>query len=297
MDIKDFVSALLPTFGRDRILEDLRITKGDISNLIPVYTEAARFFKSHKVKSELVKEKFGVFRRLVGGPGSDNAVVHIAEHLPEILSTINEVEKMVTSWLNSNVAGEGLTIKQATVVRYSDCLYLVAKYARKFLNFVYVYEVAEYPELTTLEAKDSIPKAEMQWIESSLIDFCHAYMACLGKPEQIAQQMGDIPDIQVSRTNTHTLSNTIGPRKLDPRSMGFVASKYNPIYFVRMAIAEWQVRRYKAAKEELTALELRLVQLQKLEKNQADAKIEKQIAYLESRIQNLNYDISEMEKS
>lgn len=296
MNIRDFVSKLLPTFGRDRIIEDLRITQGDLQELVAVYAEAKRLFESHKPKSEQVKDLFGKFKRIVGGKNADNAVVHIADHLPEILANVTIASELAKTYLQNNVAGAGLTIKQASIVRYVDGLYLISKYARKFLNYVYVYEAAQFPDLNSMNPAESIPKAEAKWIIDSMTDFCHAYMAALGVPQELIKDIENAPDIEVAKANHGLLETTLSPKQLDPRQMNFIGTNYNPIYYIRMVIAEWQVRRYKAAKEELTALQLRQVQLQKLLKGQADANIERKIAYTESRIQRLNYEIAEMEK-
>ena len=85
--------------------------------------------------------------------------------------------------------------------------------------------------------------------------------------------------------------------KIDPFQMRFIPAWLNIIYHVRLGIAEWQVGRYNAAKEELKVIQLRKLHLERLRDGKADAAIEKEIAYLEERAQKLNYKLRQMEES
>ena len=78
--------------------------------------------------------------------------------------------------------------------------------------------------------------------------------------------------------------------------MRFIPVWLNPIYHIGMRIAEWQAKRYKSAKEELSLLQLRKLNLERVSAGKPDAKIQSEIKYLEARIQGLNFDIDEMEK-
>ena len=60
-----------------------------------------------------------------------------------------------------------------------------------------------------------------------------------------------------------------------------------------MAVAEWQVNRYKAALEEKRALEYRLLALK--EEREPDARLQQEIAYTEGRLQKLNKKVIDME--
>jgi hypothetical protein len=113
--------------------------------------------------------------------------------------------------------------------------------------------------------------------------------------EKIMSGFSDIPEIQVTASDSDSLRNTIGDAKLDPFKLGFIATKANPIYYIRMLVAEYQVRRYKEMKEELSLLQLRRMNLEKYKANKPDASLERQIEYVESRAQKLSFEISEME--
>ncbi|MOA51277.1 hypothetical protein D3C78_1744100 [compost metagenome] len=97
----------------------------------------------------------------------------------------------------------------------------------------------------------------------------------------------------VAPDDVSTVEATVGATKTDPFHFGIIPVRLNPIYYVRMAIAEWQVNRYKAAVEEKRALEYRLLVLKDGSK---DAKIEQEIVYTEGRLQKLNKKLNDMEE-
>ena len=127
MKIENVISALLPTFKKDRVTEDIRVTRGEVVELIQPYQQAAKLLANWKFKSEEVKEMFATFTRMVGGKDSNNPIVHIAKHLPKIQANIDALEDLVVRGLSENVAAAGITYKQATLVKYTDSLYLVTR--------------------------------------------------------------------------------------------------------------------------------------------------------------------------
>ena len=63
-----------------------------------------------------------------------------------------------------------------------------------------------------------------------------------------------------------------------------------------MAVAEWQAERYNQAVDELELVRLRRMRLEKQVTGQSDAALEKEIDYMERRIQGLEAKIAKMEK-
>ena len=63
-----------------------------------------------------------------------------------------------------------------------------------------------------------------------------------------------------------------------------------------MSIAEWQVKRYQATKDQTQALRLRLMQLEQQRNGKENPKLEKEIAYYEKLVQQNQYEIDKVEK-
>ena len=104
----------------------------------------------------------------------------------------------------------------------------------------------------------------------------------------------EIPEIVVTPENSKTMVSQFG-EKVDPLAMRFVPVVMNPWYLWGMWRAEVQVKRYNAAKEEMRALQLRRMNLEKIIEGKPDAKLQKEIEYIESRINKLNYELEELE--
>jgi hypothetical protein len=291
MFLSNFIKFLLPTFEKDRLISDLRVTRGELVELQAAYGVASKLLKNWKFQNEDVADKVASFKRIMST--GDNPVVWIDDHLNDILKNLQQLEDIAVSILGNSVSGSGLTYKQASIVKYSDAMFLVAKYARKFLNWIYVLETSHFG--SSKQITDSISKYELKWLDETLVDFCNALKSTSSDPAKVATSLMEIPEIQVSASDPESLRATMGESKLDPLKLGFIASKANPIYYIRMLVAEFQVRRYKEMKEELSLLQLRRMNLEKLKAGKQDANLERQIEYVESRAQKLSYEISEME--
>lgn len=293
MFLDKFISALLPSFEKDRLISDIRVTRGELSELQAAYSEAAKLLKSWKFQDEEVKRKFADFKSNVGT--SESPIAYIDKHLVTMLQNLQIAEDQAVAIMGGTIAGKGLTVKQATIVKYCDALFLVSKYSRKFLNWVYVKETLSFDEDSGKKLTDSISQHEIDWLHATFLDFCTAVAATSGEPKKVLAGIEGVPEVELATGNLSSLRNTMGDGKVDPLKLGFIASKNNPIYFVRMMVAEFQVRRYKEMKEELSLLQLRRMNLEKLKGGKNDANIEKQIEYVEGRAGRLSFEIAEME--
>lgn len=295
MKLSQFVKALLPTFGRDRVIEDIRITRGELLELKEVYAEASALLKNTNFKQKDVVKLMSTFKTVLGS-GNDNAVVYISKNIDKILKNLDLLETMAAGILTNTLASKGLNYKQATIIRIASNINYVSRFSRKFLKYVYTMESSQYLEDPT-DVNYSIPKPEREWIETNFLDFCNAFKSAIFDPEKVQSKIEEIPEAEVNENSEKLMTSTIGSSKLDPLMLGFAGHWLNPIYTIRMAIAEWQVRRYNEAKDEIVLLKLRKKNLENQRSNKTDAKLEKQIQYYESRIEKLAKEISDVEKN
>lgn len=289
-----FISNLLPTFKRSRVLTDILKTREELLQLQPIYKEAAIIFSNWKYKSEEVKSKNEVFKSKVGGRDSDNPIVHMSRSIPTMLDNLDQVGKLAEEYLSDTVVSSSLTYKQTVLLRYIDGAFLVAKYMRMYVLLVTTYESAQYKE-TSIDPNESFVEADRKWMTKVTTDFCNAYLALTGESGKTVQKIREIPDIEVGKSSANLVMSTQSTR-VDPLNLRFIATNANPAYFFKMMMAEWEHKRHLANKNEVALLELRLLQMQKLQKGQPDARLEQQIKYLENRIQKLHAEIEEVER-
>lgn len=296
MRILNYLKSLLPTFGKDRVLEDCRLTRTEIKeDTAPAFKSAAELLKGRKFKAPELEKYVGIFGRMVKSSGSDNMVVTIDKAFANILENLDYVEDMITKTYSEEVATNGLTYLKANLLQFVECVGYVSKYARKFLVYIYICETATYEEGGTV-ITDSLTPAEIEWLDFNFVSFCASLNIACGNPNTVTKQFDNIPDIVVTSENAVTLGATMGEHKIDPFQMKLIPGIQSFPYHIRMAFAEYQADRYKASKEEVKLLQLRKLNLEKLSEGKADAAVQKEIAYMETRIQTLNFKLAKMEK-
>jgi hypothetical protein len=297
MKVSKFVAALLPSFTRDDVVEDIRITRMEIKeSTMPAYHAAAEIFRAWKWKHEPLRKDLEQFARMnPGQPG--NLFVRLDKAFPAILENLDEVEVLIAKTFNQEIAGSGVTYLKANLLQFVEVAGFVSKYARKFLDYAYVVETGEHEDSVNTYLKDNVTQADLEWLSANFVSFCTAFKIASTPSATLRKAIDAIPDVVVSDDSASTLTATHGESKIDPLQLGFIPLWLNPIYHVRMFIAEWQASRYKASQEEMRLLQLRKLNLERLSQGKPDVALSRQIESLSGRIQTLNYKIMKMEKT
>lgn len=299
MKIDQFFKSLLPSFSKDTVLEDCRITKGEIRETVkPAYDEAAKLMKNWKFKSpevERLAKDFGQFVNRTHG----NIVVTLEQKIPAVLENLDEVEELIKQTYADEVAAGGITYLKAQLLQFVEGASFFAKYSRALLNFIYVHESAPYVQESDEQydaVQESLIPAEVAYIQNNFQSFCVVLNALSGSSGDIKKQLAEVPDIVITDDNAKTLPHSVGQAKLDPLKFGFIPVFLNPIYHVRIAIAEWQIEQYKLAQRELQMLQMRKLNLEKLVQNQPNPVLQQKIGEAERAIHGLKAKIAKMEK-
>ena len=294
MKIPSFLSSLLPTFSKDRIIEDINVTHGEITEYTQrAYSLAAQDWKNHKFKSEHMKPFLGAFERHLKGHG--NFIVNIDAGFKNILANLEETKKLVEATYNEDVGGAGVTYLKANLLQFVELVGFVSKYARQLLIYAYAAET-DGQEGSGISFSESIPPAQRDWLKSNMQNFYVAFNIVSVSPDEFKRKIKDIPDIVVKPEAGDALSAALGDKKLDPFNMKLIPVWLNPIYHVRMFVAQWQTERYHQAKLELQLLQLHKLHLEKVRAGKSDAALEKQIEYTQNQISKLASKIRDMEE-
>jgi hypothetical protein len=292
MKIEAYLASLFPTLRKDQILDDVRNTRVELrETTLPAYEVATPLLGKWKWKSEEMKSFSTSFSRLVKG---GNMISVIGSGLQETIGTLAAAEGYVIKSYNEEVASVALTYKKANVLQFIEAVAFVSKYARKFINYAFVHETALIPDSDTT-TKDAITPAEEKWISQNFIPFCTAFASVAQAVKSVEEAIESIPEITIKSSDPHALRETLGEKRLDPFKFGFINAKMNPFYWWGKWSAEGEVARYNAAKEELRLVQLRKLNLEKLNERKPDAALQREIQYTENRAQGLNAQIAKME--
>lgn len=295
LSIGKYVASLLPSFEKGQVEEDLRVLKEELSeNTLPPYEAAADFFKHERFASKDNEEFDRTFTRQAKNVQvvMDKYPVTICAALTRALDTVNMLETKVDDLFNRDVASDGLTYSRANMLRLIEVIGFAARYARKLLLWTYANEKQAMGKTVS----DPFTKAEIDWLKANRQAFFASIITISRKSKDVETALANIPNMVVVPNEVSVAAQTVGPNKLDPLQMGIIPIQLNPIYHIRMAVAEYQAGRYKAGQEEKRALEYRLVALKELKEGKHDAKLDQNIEYTENRLKKLNAKLAKMEE-
>lgn len=297
MKVSNYIVSLLPSFEKRRVMEDIRVIRQELTeNTLLPYQAADEFFNQWDFISGPVRDFDKRFQSRVKTDFKGNYVRVTYKVLNRISDNLDTLEALVDNYFSKDIMREGMTYLKANLLQYVETITFAMRYSRSLLRWTYAMEVAEQTENREL-ADHPLTPAEMQWLAKAEGDFGHAIRILSGTKRDLKKAVDDIPDVVINPDNADVVTRTLGLSKVDPLQIGLISSRLNPIYHIRMAVAEWQVQRYKTVAEERRLIEYRLMQMKELQKDgHTDARLGKNIEYTESRLEKMNYRLHRMEE-
>jgi len=305
MNLANFIERLLPRMDKSRILEDVRMTRSEIENILsPTYTEAVKFFSNEKqFKSEKVKELTSIFYRNFDNNVSFNnahqnkkertIIQTIQVRIPNLIKNAQELETQIEAIFSRDIIREGLTAKKAALIRAAEYLSFVSRFSIDFLNYMYTQEML----VRSFDIEESdLPPKKIEMIEKNIGVYASLFGAFSVDPDEFKNKYSKVPDIYItvseySKAVTMHDETTIDPIQA-PIIKGF---EYNPVYHLRMLYAEWQADRYKAYRDKKRVLEVKLLNLELENEGKHDPKLQKEAEYIQNRINTIEYKMSKIE--
>lgn len=296
MSLKSFLSSLVPSFERTRIIEDIdSLATDNRDNLAPAYEQAAKLLRGGKFASQVGKQVEGMFHLRFPQERMTNHVAFIHSVLVNLQATIAVNEAIVLEIFGRDVTKDSLTYKKAAVLQYLSLVRFVQDYAGRHLLRLLAAEDAAAKGQP--EDADLLP-VDKKYFQEHLETFLHALHVAAMKPAQYSERLGQMQDLQIVVDKINVVSATLGPENVDPLKLGFIApsATNSPIYKIRSAIANYQVQSHARNKELAKALQLRLYVLRDSHSGKTDPRLQQQIEYNEARLRRLNEEIANFEE-
>ena len=294
MKLKQYVMSLLPIIGKKDMSNDLENLRKELRDqTIPPYESAETTFKDWVWKDKSIAKFNKSFIKGVGSRYKGNYIDISSAILQTLLKNIVIIEKLVDKQYSNDIIRSAMTYSETQLLQYIETVSFAVKYSRKILMYTLATETAAFRS-NKMIGKELSP-AELKWLLSNQVNYIHAMQMVDGTARNLEKTISSIPDIEVDVENVDAVTSSVGISKLNPISAGIFGAVLNPIYHVRMAIADWQAANYDAAIEERKLVEYRLLDLKNAKDGTADAKLEKAIEYTQDRIKRLNYKIAKME--
>lgn len=299
MNILSFVKSLLPHVQKEQVTEDVRITLGEIDDtVIPCYRSAAEFFRTNKPKSPEVRDLSMSFYRnfdLQGGSKMASIIGEIDRRLPHLRENLAYVGELIEEVLERDIIADGLTAKKAALIRAAEHISFASRFSLDLMTQVYVYESVSVD--ATVSETMSRPPGVVKHINNNIAAFA-AIVSRYGIPNKDFRKIVlAIPEIPMNPKVSAVVAGLYKERDVDPISVGPLAGFIgNPIYHIRMTVAEWQVNRYKANKEKSKELGLRLLYLKAQMDQNPSPELAREIEYQQERIDKLQAKCREVEE-
>lgn len=296
MNLDKYLKTLMPSLEKKDILDDLSNTREEIRKVtLPIYVSLQKEYGRRDFKSEEVRAFAATFDKNVKVGIRGNFFTVILTVLQRAVENTDGIEELVNKYYADDVYRSSMTYLKVNLLQYIEALAFMSRYARKLLRWVVQAELTAMG-IDSTETVSSLTPAEMEWLVSRQRPFFTVVEILSFEKKKVIPMLESIPDVLADSQNESYVKRVVGASKLDPLKLGFIPVVLNPIYHVRMAIAEWQVARYQQAQEEKRVLEMRILQLKYLNDGKSDAKLEQQIEYTEGRLGKLNAKLAKMEE-
>ncbi len=293
MNLTNYIKGLFKTFKRDSVVDSCTQTGQMIKeHTLPAYEAAAVLFKSNGFKSKEGKDFASIYSKKVDR--NTDMITSVKNILSNTLVLLDHISNVAKNEFSQTEASVVLTYKKSTYLRTISCAEFLSTYSRSLLNYIYSLETdkANGTNIT----KDSILKIEISYIVDNFLSFCDVCKVLHTDKKDYDRLVSGIPDIVISELTELTLPETLGDKKIDPLMMKNISVSWNPFYHIGLAIAAYQVDKYKQAKSQSELLQMRKLNLEKINQNEPDARLQKEIEYLQNRVDGLNYKIQKFEE-
>lgn len=293
MKIQKFLSLMLPSFERSRLTEEITVLRAEIEEItLPPYISVKEHYGRNKLHAKQCQNYDREFGKKVSPKLANANFLFVTCTVLEGMSErLDLIEKMVHKAFAQDVGSSAISFTRVNLVQYLEVVSFVSRYSRRLLLWALSEEQSDGK--TGYRLPKAMSKGEERWIWDNREHFAQACRILAIPGRALEASFASIPDMTVTADEVPMVEQTLGVTKTDPLGFGLIPVRLNPIYYVRMAVAEWQVNRYKAAVEEKRALEYRLLVLK--EDTAPDARMQQEIAYTEGRLQKLNKKVVDME--
>lgn len=290
--LKAFYQKLRPGLRKPTIQEDLTGVYQELTAMIaPMYRQKFDFTYEgprtskfvRKLERELKKEWEG---DIIATINKVNDIIHAQSE---------DVFDLVDSHFNTDIHRGNLDYRQMNILRYVQALHFYMEYGRNLIiallkdennspNFSAVQETA-MADFVFDEENQEMFIAAIKVLSIPVSDF----------EKKIESLQGHMFDPEVYEVQYAT-----NGRKTDPYNFGIFPPDVNPIYLGALVVNGWRVNRHKRNKEELQALQLRLLAMEKERDGELSdeerAKLEKSYKYYMNLANRLSGKIERMEK-
>lgn len=294
MKIPDLLKVLTPNLEKASILEECEAAERLLKQtVLPAYDQAVELQKTFKFKSGWHNQAEESFQSIAGK--RTPLIPGIQKALANLVANLGMVHVLVGELFGDEAVAGALTYRKGHLLQFIEYASFSATYAQRLLSLLYTAETAEFSDGGVESVEDVFAPAELDWFKVNQTNFFIAINAIGKERNTLRHELESIPEMLVVPESAKSAEATFG-KKLDPMGFGFIPVRLNPFWYLGKLVAEYQVARYKRAKEELSLMRVKVLNLKQLQDRKPDARIQKEIREYESIVKDLSKRIEKMEQ-
>jgi hypothetical protein len=293
MKILDYIKGLgSSSFSSGDILAEIKNNEEKLERFtIPAIEKLSEIEKLKQTRNKDVIYYTGIFLRRAN-VSKRSLSETLNANLKNIKKNLAHLEKEYASTFKgaSKISAEGLTTKRAAFLANIGMFDTFNEYTTSLIDVC-----ARVYGAKILKENGSdlyvIDKHESRLLEKEMVNYISIFNHITMKPKEYEKYLGDMLDVEVNEQNEGYVE-AAGVKELPVRS-GFTGG----LIFAGFGwIQELKAANYKRLKARKTALEYTLIDLENASEGKSNAATQKEIKYIRSRIQKLDYEIKDYEE-
>lgn len=294
MSILKHAASLLPIIDKRTFANDVSDTRNMLLETLPVLENTAKVFKGIKFKSKAIAQIDANFVKAVESRIRGNHVELIYHILSKAKDNVDVIER-----LNNKNKGDfvraAISYSKLQLINYIAATQFALRYARKHMNYVLSAETNMMKQSKMIGKE--LSKGEEQWLKTRYNHFILIMKALDHSPRELEDLVAKIPDIEIDENNGEAVIASVGASNIDPMGLGRANFNWSPIYHIRLAFNDWRQAEYESLQDEKKLLEYRLMELEALNENKRDPKLELAIERYQEMVDDASYKLMKMENS
>lgn len=271
MNILKFIKEILPTTERASVRSSLTNTKQEFDRFNkPLFKEATSQFGSLNFKSPMAAAFEKDLEKVAGVRSRGNAIALLDTINTAIEPMFANLANMLDEYFGEDFSNEAITVQRYNILQMIEALMLYTEYSRRWLIIVLRKENNLANKAVNGE-NDGILPYDINWLADNRDAFLKVVKIVTAKNKDFAKIVENLPEFTI---NSSTSTGALKENDIDPMGFGFIGTKMNPFFYIRMGRARYQIARLKAAELESQELEFRILALRSSLDGKPDAKKE-----------------------
>lgn len=294
MKLSVFMSALMPTFTKDSLDTEIEELQKNVNQLnIPYLEKAVKQVGRYEFQSTFAESLEEALTERVKVKKHVNFLGLFLEICKVMRDQLPVLERLVDDYFENDISVHNMNLQRVNLLQYIPTMNFICTYMRYFSSYAIGLEINHTSQSSA--AVFDLKPADRDWLARHRQSFLDSVQVVYHRGRNLEKVFESIPDVSIDPSNAQLVETNLAA-KGDPLGLNVIPLCVNPIFFIRKVVANYQITRYNAAKEEVAMLERKIYNLRMINEGRNDAKMQAQIAYDEDvRLTPLKQQIQEWE--